>query len=158
MRIESYDNCRQGGAFDHRIFLLLMREGMDMLTSKWGEQIMSIFEGETKFIEAGRFDRTFFKLPETLLNPEYKDLAESFRATFGRIVSFFELPLQLIYWSGKIAQIRLVARSRCGVSPEDASKDGTAAVQATMAIVLAEVAAKGGKSLELGDDALSGML
>jgi hypothetical protein len=119
---------------------------------------MSIFDGEYKFLEAGRFDRTYGSVPEALLNAEYKDLAESFKATFDRLLSLFELPLQLIYWSGKIAQIKFIARYRIGIDPEDTSKDQSLAFQETFQTVLNEVTSTGGMALRAAEGPLSGMV
>ena len=84
---------------------------------------MPVFEGDYSFIDAGLSDRSYAELPEVLVHREYKDIAESFKASLDRLMSFFELPLQLIYWSARISVIKHIARYRCGLSPEDDSRD-----------------------------------
>jgi hypothetical protein len=66
---------------------------------------------------------SYQELPGGLLHDEYQEVAAPFKASLDRLMSFAELPLQLIYWSARLSIVKYVGRYRSGVSPEDSSRD-----------------------------------
>jgi hypothetical protein len=93
---------------------------------------MPIFEGKYEYIEAGIFDRSYLELPNKLRTLEFRGIAGPFIASNNRLLSFFEFPLQMIYWALRLGQIRTIARYQAGVDPEDESRDDEPAVRAAM--------------------------
>jgi hypothetical protein len=90
---------------------------------------MSIFDGKYDFAKAGAVDPAYQFLEGNLRTPEFVQLAKPFIASVNRVRSFFELPLQLIFWSGIVSQVKLLGRYHAGVHPEDDSRDAEGAVQ-----------------------------
>ena len=139
-------------------FLLLLRKFENMLSFGEGTE-MPIFEGKYAFDEARLFDRGYAELPALLIHAEYKGIAKSFSVNLDRLTSFAELPLQLIYWSARLSVVKHIARYRCGVSPEDGSKDAEPNIRGAIIAVYDEiVATKGAYPLDFSATALGNFL
>src|SRR5580704_7648822 len=120
---------------------------------------MPIFEGKYTFDGARLFDRSYAEFPALLVHSEYRDIAESFSVNLDRLTSFAELPLQLIYWSARLSVVKHIARYRCGVSPEDGSKDDEPAIRDAVIAVYDEiVGTKGAYPLDFSANALASFL
>jgi hypothetical protein len=85
---------------------------------------MPIFDGKYDYGAAGHFDHFYTQVAANLQTPEFIDLAKVFVASTNRLRAFFELPLQLIFWSAAIGQVKLLGRHHMGIDPEDDSRDG----------------------------------
>ena len=90
---------------------------------------MTIFDGKYDFVEAGQVDSSYQFLESHLQTPEFVEIANPFIANVNRVRAFFELPLQLIFWSGILSQVKMLGRYHAGVDPEDDSSDNTPEVQ-----------------------------
>jgi hypothetical protein len=106
---------------EEHTFMLLLRHFDHVLASHG--VLMPLFDGRYDFVQAGLTDRSYRGLADGLIHREYKDVAEPFAASIDRLTSFFELPLQLIFWSAQMAQVKFIARYQCGVNPLDESRD-----------------------------------
>jgi hypothetical protein len=139
-------------------FVLLSRHFLHMLPPS-REMNMPVFDGNYDFAHAGLSDLSYQQLPDVLVHSEYKEIAAPFRASLDRLMSFFELPLQLIFWSGRLAQVKFIARYRCGVDPQDASKDEESQVNETMQRVFEEmVTDKGTSAVSMSSRVLGSMV
>jgi len=142
---------------DRQIFLLL-RDFQNMLSFGGRALEMPIFEGKYDFLEAGLSDLSYAEIGSALTHQEYKEIAESFSASLNRLMSFFELPLQLIYWSSRVAVVKQKARYRCGVSPEDDSRDHDPPIKQMFLNVFEEATKAGGNELKFSAGVLAGLL
>jgi len=93
---------------------------------------MPIFEGKYDYVRAGVIDYGYQQLESTLKTPEFVELAKLYVVSTNRLRSFFELPLQLIFWSGLVSQIKFIGRYHAGLDPEDESRDDEPKVQASI--------------------------
>lgn len=95
-------------------------------------QNMTVFDGKYDYVAAGRFDRMYLSLDSRLKTPEYIEIAKLFSANAGRLISFYEFPLQLTFWSGVLGRVKMLGRYHVGIDPEDESHDGENKVQASI--------------------------
>jgi hypothetical protein len=120
-----------GNIYNHKQFLLLLRFFQNML-SDWEGERMPVFEGKYDFVEAGNFDRSYTNLDWKLRTSEFIEIARPFVASTNRLLSFYEWPLQLIFWSGIMGQVKMLGRYHAGIDPEDDSRDAEPAVQTSI--------------------------
>jgi hypothetical protein len=126
---------------EHARFLLLLRHFRIALSRKGGES-MTIFDGGCEFIRvAGGFLHHYRELPNVLTHEEYKEVAKPFVASFERLRFLFEMPIQLIYQAGMSMFVSCIARYRCGINPQDDSRDGETQVRQAMVTAVAEIVA-----------------
>lgn len=143
---------------DQRNFMLLVRNLVRMLSLRGEALDMPIFEGKYDFLQAGQIDRSYVNTPEQLTHAEYKEIAETFKASMFRLASFYELPLQLLFWSGRIAQVKLLARVRCGFDPEDESHDQDPAFLKQVSETFEAISQTEQSALGASNKALGGLL
>lgn len=103
---------------------------------------MTIFDGGYEFIRvAGGFLHNYRELPSVLTHAEYKEAAKPFVASFERLRFLFEMPIQLIYQAGMSMLVSCIARYRCGINPQDESRDGETEVRQAIVTAVAEMVA-----------------
>jgi hypothetical protein len=119
-------------------FMLLLQHFGRMLGAH-----MTLFDGKYDFLSAGG-DRNYLELPDNIIKNEYKEIAKPFRAGLDRLTSLFELPLQLIFWSGRLAVVKFLGRYRCGLDPQDASQDDEPQINAAILQAYNEATAEEG--------------
>lgn len=84
---------------------------------------LPVFEGKYSYANAGAFGDRYQKLESQLETPEFVELAKVFAIDTNRVRAFYELPLQLIFWSATIGKVKLLGRHAAGIHPEDDSRD-----------------------------------
>ncbi|OSI58146.1 hypothetical protein BSZ15_10560 [Bradyrhizobium canariense] len=84
---------------------------------------MPVFDGKYSYANAGAFGSRYGKLEAQIETTEFVELARVFTIDTNRVRAFFELPLQLIFWSATIGNVKLLGRHAVGVHPEDDSRD-----------------------------------
>lgn len=121
---------------------------------------MAVFDGDYEYVRAGGVDLSYRQLPDTLSHVEYKTIAKSFRASINRVISVWALPLQLIFWSSVICQTKYLSRFRCGINPEDESRDDEDIVKVAAGAVYAEIIDTdvGAKARDVGSSVLDSLV
>jgi hypothetical protein len=109
---------------DQRKFVLLIHAFRRALDADWlGVSPMSVHEGKYNYDLAGQFSRDYRVIDQSLTVPEFKKVASTFITSMDRIIFLFELPIQLIFWSGHLVRIAMTVRHRRGLDPNDSKED-----------------------------------